>query len=94
MTIHLLASLWLSANYYGPLKILAIIGLVAYKLELPPESSIRLVFHVCLLKKKVENSISTSTSLPQLQDDDFIMAPEKVLQTGTILRGADMLNRD
>lgn len=72
-------SLKLSAKYYGPYKIIAKIGKVAYKLELLPEfNSLCFAFHVSLLKKKVGTL-----------DDDFTVAPEKVLKVRTILRGVE-----
>ena len=42
----------LSPRYIGPFEILEKVGLVAYRLALPPElSSIHLVFHVSMLRK-------------------------------------------
>ena len=41
----------LSAKYYGPYKVVAIIGKVSYRLELPTTSRVHPVFHVSFLKK-------------------------------------------
>ncbi|XP_024962438.1 uncharacterized protein LOC112502687 [Cynara cardunculus var. scolymus] len=42
----------LSPRFLGPFKVLARVGLQAYKLELPPEmAEIHNTFHVCYLRK-------------------------------------------
>lgn len=43
----------LSAHFYGPFKILAKTGEVAYRLQLPEQYRIQPVLHVSLLKKAI-----------------------------------------
>ena len=53
----------LSPHYYGPFPIDAQVGTVAYRLILPPSSTIHLVFHISQLRKAV-GTVPTSPSLP------------------------------
>ena len=66
----------LSAKFFGPFQILKRIGVVAYKLDLPVESSIHPVFHVSQLKLHV-GPLSKSTPLPMLTEED-VLAKEPV----------------
>jgi hypothetical protein len=67
----------LSFKFFGPFRILARIGSVAYKLELPETASIHSVFHVLQLKRTVGSQM-VAPALPI----DFIefQVLERVLQ--------------
>ncbi|XP_066308742.1 uncharacterized protein [Miscanthus floridulus] len=55
-------------KYFGPFKINDKIRAVAYKLEIPPSSTIHPVFHVSLLKPAPPTNVVVSTELPELSD--------------------------
>jgi hypothetical protein len=72
----------LAPKYYGPYKVLQMIGSMAYKLELPPSSHVLPVFHVSCLKKVIDNKIPIQIFLPELNEEGKItLEPETILET-------------
>ncbi|EOY03294.1 Uncharacterized protein TCM_018138 [Theobroma cacao] len=72
----------LNPRYIGPFRIIERIGLVAYRLELPPElDRIHNVFHVSMLKKYVPDPSHVLEAPPiELHDDlKFEVQPVSIL---------------
>ncbi|MCI05695.1 hypothetical protein A2U01_0026748, partial [Trifolium medium] len=72
--------------YYGPYLILAKIGAVAYKLELPPHAKIHNVFHVSLLKLYEGSTPKFVDQLPAYSvDNHLVVTPLVILDFQTQL---------
>lgn len=74
-------NLELSARFYGPYEVIEKVGQVAYKLTLPENSKIHLVFHVSVLKKKIGSDVEIQDMLPTVssKDDYVVSMPQAIL---------------
>jgi hypothetical protein len=75
----------LSFKFFGPYRILAKVGEVAYKLDLPSTSIVHPVFHVSQLKKAISAGVEVIPVVPS--DVDCPRVPEAILQKKVIQRG-------
>nr|GEV69198.1 hypothetical protein [Tanacetum cinerariifolium] len=77
----------LAKRYYGPYKVEARLGKVAYRLALPASSKIHLVFHVSILKAFVGSDSVEVAGLPEeLQDEQPVEQPFTIYDTRRVLR--------
>ncbi|KAG8380827.1 hypothetical protein BUALT_Bualt06G0056900 [Buddleja alternifolia] len=80
----------LAPKFYGPYTIIQKIGSVAYKLVLPVNSQIHPVFHVSLLKKKINHRHSATIQLPAIDNEGQIQVyPLAILSRRIVPRNAD-----
>lgn len=63
-TVAMRKNMKLSPRFFGPFKILQLIGSMAYLLDLPTEARIHPVFHISCLKQKVGQHINPFSTLP------------------------------
>lgn len=75
----------LAFRYFGPFKIVARVGAVAYELDLPEKCRVHPVFHVSLLKKHIKPGQQVLPVLPL--PDVRMQVPARVLDRRIILHG-------
>ncbi|KAD6454163.1 hypothetical protein E3N88_08869 [Mikania micrantha] len=77
----------LGRRYFGPFQVLARIGQVAYRLDLPATATIHIVFHVSLLKKCTGIPDQQITPLHLVDSSaQLILKPLQILDTRTVRR--------
>ena len=69
----------LSPKYYGPFTIVEKIGTIAYRLQLPEETQMHLVFHISLLKKTIRTQRSNASLPPIVKKDREEAIPTVIL---------------
>nr|GEU41170.1 hypothetical protein [Tanacetum cinerariifolium] len=74
------ASQKLASRLYGPYKVLERVEMMAYRLKLPPASTIYPVFHVSQLKKVIGNQ-QVKLDLPATNATELAVEPDTVLGT-------------
>jgi hypothetical protein len=79
----------LSFKFFGPFQIVERISPVAYRLQLPANSSIHPVFHVSQLTPVVTRDQVSVSALPT--STDHLQIPVRVLQRRMIQRGGSMV---
>jgi hypothetical protein len=87
-TVVVRPSAKMALKYYGPYKVLARVGVAAYKIQLPVESKIHDVFHVSQLKPFTPNYSPVFSELPTVVDlstGQFV--PEAILERRMVKKG-------
>ncbi|KAI0495616.1 hypothetical protein KFK09_021919 [Dendrobium nobile] len=79
----------LAPRYFGPYEVLAKIGAVAYRLQLPPTATIHPVFHVSQLRRAI-GDYATSTNLPGTltEEMEIILEPLELMEVRQKADGA------
>ena len=75
-------------NFFGPYKILEHIGVVAYRLELPPSAQVHPVFHVSQLIPFIANYSPLFSTLPTIANlSKQEVVPVEVLDMHLVKKG-------
>ena len=78
----------LSYKFFGPYTVLEKIGAVAYRLQLPDDSSIHPVFHISQLKAFHPDYTPVYKTLPIITDLEATEAlPKKILERRLVKKG-------
>lgn len=75
----------LASKFYGPFEVLQRVGMVAYKLNLPPPCKIHPVFHVSQLRRALGSVVCNPTLPEQLTSElELVVEPKTVLKVRRI----------
>jgi hypothetical protein len=77
----------LTPRWCGPFAVLQAVGLVAYRLELPPNLKLHNVFHVNLLKRYHQDSRANLPPPPELVGEDLEYDVQEILQHRRVRQG-------
>ena len=78
----------MALKFYGPYKVLARVGVAAYRLQLPTDSKIHNVFHISQLKPFTANYTPVFSDLPagvDLSSREFF--PQEILERRMVKKG-------
>ena len=78
----------MALKFYGPYKVLARVGVAAYRLQLPTDSKIHNVFHISQLKPFTANYTPVFSELPagvDLSSGEFF--PQEILERRMVKKG-------
>jgi ribosomal protein L21E len=79
----------LAFRFFGPYRVIGKVGTVAYRLELPPSSSVHPVFHVSQLKKAVGAHQSVTAKPPSATT--IWSVPERIIQRRLLRQGTSSI---
>jgi hypothetical protein len=81
----------LGTKFFGPYQVTVKIGLISYRLQLPPHAKIHNVFHVVFLKKFESSPPMSTPPLPPIVRGRTVAVLEKVVRTRPTTTSWDLL---